>query len=43
MSHELLDKERTFPCARAVSEAKRRNCTKRLGTDFIIKGEETSL
>ena len=32
--HELLDKERTFPCACAVSEAMRRNWTRRLRTDF---------
>ena len=33
-SHELLDKERTFPCARAVAEAMRWNWTRRLRTDF---------
>ena len=33
-SHELLDKERTFPCTRAVSEAMRRNCTRHLRTDY---------
>ena len=34
MRHKLLDKEHTFPCARAVSEAMRRNWTRSLRTDF---------
>ena len=34
MRHELLDKERTLLKARAVSEATRRNWTRRLRTDF---------
>ena len=33
-SHELLDKERTLPRTRTISEAMRQNCTWRLRTDF---------
>ena len=33
-SHELLEKERTFPCTSAISEAMRQNCTRRLRTNY---------
>ena len=40
--HELLDKECTFPCTRAVSKAMKQNCTWRLRTDYTIIKQTTS-
>ena len=40
-SHGLLDKERTFPCTRAVSEGMRQNCTRRLRTDYTSQFDKT--
>ena len=39
MSNELLDKERTFPYTRAISEAMRQHCTRRLRTDYTFFSE----
>ena len=38
MRNELLDKERTFPRIRAISEAMRQTCTRRLRTDYKVVG-----
>ena len=38
MSHELSNKERTFPCTLAVSETMRQNYARRSRTDFIHDG-----